>query len=80
MFIKQEDYNYFMGLFESLGEAGKKKFLELIKKAGSDRTGSDMTKIRIVVDDILDSRAVDPEDLITRTMIKKSYKAAKEGK
>lgn len=80
MFIKQEDYNYFTGLYESLDEAGKKKFLELIKKTGSDRAGADITKIRIVVDDILDSRAVNPEDLITRTMIKKAYKAAKEGR
>lgn len=80
MHITQKDYNYFDQLLNGLGEAEQRKFLALLKKAGSDRAGIDITKIRIVDDSILDKQAIKPQEMITRTMIKKAFKAVKERK
>lgn len=78
MYIKKEDFNYFEVLYKSLGEAERKKFLETLMKAGSKRIGTDITKIQVVGDEIYDVRGIEPNEMITRTMIKKAYKAAKE--
>jgi hypothetical protein len=80
MYIKTEDHTYFMGLFNSLDEKGQQKLLSNLQKAGGERSGADVSKIRVVDDSIYNVQAVDPSELITRTMIKKAYKAAKEGK
>jgi hypothetical protein len=78
MYIKKEDFNYFEGLYKGLDEAKRKKFLEALLKAGSKRVGTDITKIQVVGDEIFDERGIEPGEFITRTMIKKAYKAAKE--
>lgn len=78
MYIKKEDFNYFEGLYKGLDEAKRKKFLDILVKAGSKRVGMDITKIQVVTDDIFDVRGIEPGEFITRTMIKKAYKAAKE--
>jgi len=57
----------------------KKKFLSGIQKAGSKRIGEDISRIQIVGDEIYDERGIEPNEMITRTMIKKAYKEAKEG-
>jgi uncharacterized protein YnzC (UPF0291/DUF896 family) len=84
MYIKKEDYRYFMGLFKSLDEAVREKFVKQIRKAGKEKVGTDISKIKVIDDSIYDVQAVDPTEIITRTMIKKAYKAIcnpkKEGK
>lgn len=80
MYIRLEDFNYFEQLLNGLGEAEQKQFLALLKQAGRDRAGTDITKIRIVDDRILDKQAIEPQEMITRTMIRKAFKAVKERK
>lgn len=80
MFIKKEDHNYFMGFFNSIDEKGKQKLLCNLQKAGGKRSGTDVSKIKVIDDSIYNVQAIDPAELITRTMIKKAHKAAKEGK
>jgi hypothetical protein len=80
MYIKKEDHIYFTGLFNSLDEKGQQKLLSNLQKAGGERSGSDVSKIKIFDDSIHDVQAIDPSEIITRTMIKKAYKATKEGK
>lgn len=78
--MKKEDHNYFTGLFNTLGEKGQQKLLSNLQKAGEERPGADVSKIRVIDDNIYDVQATDPSELITRTMIKNAYKAAREGK
>jgi hypothetical protein len=78
MYIKKEDFNYFEGLYKSFDEAKRKRFLEALLKAGSKRIGTDIAKIQVVGDEIFDERGIEAWEFITRTMIKKAYKAAKE--
>ena len=77
MYIKKEDFGYFEGLYKSLDEAKRKRFLELLLKEGSKRVGEDISKIQVVDDSIYDERGIEPREMITRTMVKKAYKAAK---
>ena len=79
MYIKKEDFGYFEGLYKSLDEAKRKRFLELLLKEGSKRVGEDISKIQVIDDSIYDERDIEPGEMITRTMVKKAYKAAKEG-
>ncbi len=78
MYIKKEDFSYFEGLYKTLEEANKNKFLEILKKAGSKKIGQEVGKIDVVDDGIFDERGIEPGEFITRTMIKKAYKEAKE--
>ncbi|MCL4536219.1 MAG: hypothetical protein M1610_01290 [Nitrospirae bacterium] len=78
MYIKKEDFNYFEGLYKSLDEAKRKRFLEILLKAGSKRAGTDISKIQVVGDEIYNERGIDPNEMVTRTMIKKAYKAVKD--
>jgi len=79
MYIKKEDFSYFEGLCKSLDEGKQKNFLDALLKAGVKRSGEIISKIQVVGDEIFDERGIDPSEFITRTMIKKAYKAAKEG-
>ncbi len=38
MYIKKEDFKYFEGLYKTLDEERRKKFLDAIQKMGSKRT------------------------------------------
>jgi hypothetical protein len=80
MYIKKEDFGYFEGLYKSLDEARRKRFLDILLKAGSKKIGEDISRIQVVDDSIYDERGVEPGEMVTRTMIKKAYKEAKEGK
>jgi hypothetical protein len=80
MYIKKEDFGYFEGLHKSLDEARRKKFLDILLKAGSKRIGEDISKIQVVDDSIYDERGIEPGEMITRTMIKKAYKEARGDK
>lgn len=80
MYIKKEDFRYFEGLYKGFDEVRRKKFLKILLKDGIKRVGEDISKINIVGDEILDTQGIDPKEFVTRTMIKKAYKAAKEDK
>jgi hypothetical protein len=49
-----------------------------LHQAGCKKIGEDITKMQVVDDDILNVRGIEPNEMITRTMIKKAYKGAKE--
>jgi len=80
MYISQSDYDYFEQLLNGLGEAEQLKFLALLKQAGSDQAGEDIAMIRVVDEILPDKQGIEPQEMITVTMIKKAYKATKEGK
>ena len=80
MYIKEEDFNYFEGLYKSFDEVKRKEFIEALLKSGIKRRGQNITKIQVIGDEVFNERAIEPEEMITRTMIKKAYKASKEDK
>ena len=79
MYIKKEDFGYLESLYKTFDDKKKKIFMAALLKATSVRSGEDVIKkIEVVGDEIFDVRGIDPKEFITRTMIKKAYKAAKE--
>lgn len=78
MYIKKEDFNYFEELYKSLEETKRKRFLDILLKEIGKRAGENIKKIQVVGDEIFNERGIEPHEFITRTMIKKAYKAAKE--
>ena len=80
MYIKKNDFAYFEGLYKGLDEERKKKFLDILLKAGGKKAGEDVGKINVVDDSIFDERGIEPQEFITRTMIKKAYRETKEEK
>ena len=78
MFIKENDFKYLEGLYKGMNEGKRKRFLKILLKAGSKRSGEeDIKKIEVVGDEIFSLRAIEPGEFITKTMIKKAYRAAK---
>jgi hypothetical protein len=63
-----------------LDEAKRKRSLDILIKASSKRSEKDISKIKIVGDEIFDVQGTEPGEFITKTMIKKAYKKVKEGK
>lgn len=80
MYIKNEDFDYLKNLLNGLNEEVKKKFMSTLLKTGSERVGEEMKRIKVVGEDISDRQVIDQKEFITRTMIKKAYKQAKEGR
>ncbi len=80
MFIKKEDFKYMESLIKGLDEAAQERFLKLLTKRATAHSGEDLLKaIQVVGDEILDERAVEASEWVTRTIIKKVYKEAKQG-
>jgi hypothetical protein len=77
MYIKKDNYNYFERLYKSLDENKRKRFLKILLRLCSERTGEEISKINIADDEICNTKGIDPNDFITKTMIKKAYKDAK---
>jgi hypothetical protein len=69
-----------MGLCESLDEPVQEKFINQVRKAGSEKAGTDVTIFGVIDDSIYNVQATDSIEIFTRTMIKKAYKAIKEDK
>ena len=78
MFIKEEDFAYLEDLNKGLDEAGKKRFMDIFRKFIVNRAGEEVKKIQVVGDDIFDILAIERDQFVTRTMIKKAFKSAKE--
>lgn len=79
MYIMKDDFHYLEGLYRSLDEAAKKKFMEALLKDAKKRAGEEVSKINVVDDSIFDSKGIEQHEIITRTMIKEAYKEAKAG-
>ena len=77
MYIKKLDFNYLETLSKSLNEGQRKRFLEILLKAGGKRVGEDIQKIDVVGDEIFDVQGIEPGQFITRTMIKKAFREAR---
>lgn len=78
MYMKKEDFTYFDSLYRGLEEEERKKFSEALLKSGKDRIGEDISKIQILDGEMLNAQGLEQKEIITRTMIKKAYKAARE--
>ena len=79
MFIKKEDFKYLETLCLGLDVETKKRFLKLLAQAASVRAGEDLLgKVKVVGDEIIGERGTEPSEWVTRTMIKKAYKEAKQ--
>ncbi len=79
MYIKKEDFKYFEGLYKTLEKTKQKRFLNILLKTAGKRAGEDISKIKIIGDEIFDVQGIEPGEMITRTMIKKAYREAKGG-
>jgi hypothetical protein len=81
MFITREDYRYLEGLHQSLPPAQRERFMTLLLGKGHSTAagqGALADRVRIVGEEIYDEQGVDAKEWITRTMIKKVYKEAKQ--
>jgi hypothetical protein len=78
MYIRKNDFTYFEGLHNSLDVEKREIFMGILLKTSSKKAGEDVGKIQIIDDSIFDERGIEPHEFITRTMIKKAFKAAKE--
>ena len=74
MYIKKEDHGYFMGLFESLNESAKEKFLIVLGKTGDDGHGVAILRLRLSEYDTTDRQAIDTKEIIARSMLREAYK------
>ena len=71
MYIRKEGFAYFECLCKSLIDQRKERFLNILLKTRTDRTGQEVEKINVVDDSVFDERGIEPKEFITRTMIKK---------
>lgn len=78
MYIKKEDFGYFETLRKGLNEVEKKRFLDILLKSASKKLGAEISKIQVVGEEIHDVKGIEGGEMITRTMIKKAFKVAKE--
>lgn len=78
MYIKKEDFGYLEGLYKVLDAARRQKFTDILLKTVSKKAGIDISRIEVVGGDIFDVRGIPQGEIVTRTMIKKAYKATKE--
>ena len=76
MLIKREDYTYLDGLYKTLTPPQQERFMTSL--LGKGRAGELSERVRIVGDEIYGEQGVDQKDWVTRTMIKKAYKEAKQ--
>jgi len=77
MYIKKEDFTYLEGLHKSLDKEKQTAFMGILLLATSKKAGGTVAKINVVDDSIFDERGIEPQEFVTRTMIKRAYKAAK---
>lgn len=79
MYIAQEDFQYLETLIKGLDEGTRKAFHERLAREADGKAGTkDVGKIKVVGEDIRDRQGIDPGEWMTRTMIKKAYREAKE--
>lgn len=79
MYIAQEDFQYIETLIKGLDEETRKVFHEhLVRDAAAKAGKKDIGKIKVVGEDIRDRQGIDPGEWVTRTMIKKAFREAKE--
>lgn len=76
MYIKEQDFHYLEKLCESLKDSERKLFLDSLLKASTGSTARPLEKINIVNEELLNTRAIDSSEYVTRTAIKKAYRAA----
>ncbi|BCB96606.1 hypothetical protein JZK55_15280 [Dissulfurispira thermophila] len=77
MYIKKSDFQYLEGLYKGIDDNGKKKFLHALMKSYKIKPDEFKEKIKIVDDDVFDIEGIEPGKFITKTAIKKAYKAIK---
>ncbi|MFA5073081.1 MAG: hypothetical protein WC539_04205 [Nitrospirota bacterium] len=77
--IKGTDYSYFEELVRRLDGLRQVKLLKAVRKMAGEKAVDKNQKIQIIPDDVyLGQLAVPENKFISRTMIKKAYKAVKE--
>ncbi|MBI3391732.1 MAG: hypothetical protein HY039_00945 [Nitrospirae bacterium] len=79
MYIAQEDFRYLETLMKGLDEETRRAFHDRLSREAAGKAGKmDIGKIKVVGEDIRDRQGIDPVEWMTRTMIKKAYREAKE--
>jgi predicted phosphatase len=81
MYIRKKDLEYFYHLIETLDEDKKKRLAEILRKDCEKRSGKKEVAEVVAVDDrTIELEEIEPEELLTRTMIKKALKAVRDEK
>lgn len=78
MYIKRNDYSYFETLYNDLGKRSQRKFMKKLQETLEEKAKENIEVIRVVDDEGLDPDEFPEEKFITRTMIKKAYRAVKK--
>lgn len=78
MFIRKKDLSYFYSLLNCLDKTTKRRFVEILQKECCRRSGeTEISEIEAIEDDALEEQEIDTTQLLTRTLIKKALRAAK---
>ena len=81
MYIRRKDLGYFYSLLRTLDEEKKKRLAEILRKDCEKRSGKEEISEVIAVDErTIELEEIEPEELLTRTMIKKALKAVRDEK
>ncbi len=79
MYIRRKDLEYFYSLLRSLDEEKKKRLAEILRKDCEKRSGKEEISEVIAVDErTIELEEIEPEELLTRTLIKKALKAVRD--
>ncbi len=77
---RKQAFNYLESPYKNLDEAKRKRFLVILFRADGKGTEEDISKIKIVGDEIFYVQGIEPREVMIKTMIKKACKKAKEEK
>lgn len=79
MYIRRKDLEYFYSLLRTLDKEKKKRLTEILKKNCEKRSGNKEISEVIAVDErTIELEEIEPEELLTRTMIKKALKVVRD--
>lgn len=79
MYIRAEEFKFLQRLYKRLDEEGRRRFLKTLLEAGGKGPGEGNTlKLQLILGERLwEEEKIDPNEVITRTMIRQAYREAR---
>jgi hypothetical protein len=79
MYIKEEDFGYLTIALKTLNTKQRELVVNGILKEMSKKLNTKISVLTILTDEVLNTRGIEPEQIVTKTLIKKIYKEIKNG-
>ena len=79
MIIKIDEWHYLHGFYERLDAEGKKRFLLNLLKSEKRRRKDDLRIELIIGEDLWREAVAGQEEVITKEMIRKTYRKTRKG-